>query len=133
VSFPPSPGGPPDGRPPWSRRRKRLLLWLAAGTVVTGAGALTLPDELGVTSGFVAALCALLLVAATVVFIAVPGPDTLGTLLRTVPLAGSVLVVAVLLALSNAGQSLRWLWILAAVAAAGWTAFAVWDTHRSGG
>jgi len=105
---------------------------LAVAAVLTGAGALTLPDELGVTSGFVAALSAFLLVAATVVFLAIPGPDTFGALLRTVPLAGSVFVVATLLALSNAGQSLRWMWILAAVAAAGWTAFAVWDTRRSG-
>jgi hypothetical protein len=119
--------------PPWSRRRKRLLLWLGAATVLTGAGALVLPGEFGVTSGFLAALGAFLLVVATVVFVAVPGPDTLRTLLRTVPLAGSVLVVTVLLALSNAGRSLRWVWILAAVAAAGWTAFAVWDNRRSGG
>jgi hypothetical protein len=119
--------------PPWSRRRKRLLLWLGAATVLTGAGALVLPSEFGVTSGFLAALGAFLLVVATVVFVAIPGPDTLRTLLRTVPLAGSVLVVTVLLALSNAGRSLRWVWILAAVAAAGWTAFAVWDNRRSGG
>lgn len=126
-------GPPPAGRGRWSRRRRRLLLWLAVGAVLTGAGALTLPAELGVTSAFVAALCAFLLVAATVVFVAIPGPDTLGQLLRTAPLAGSVTVVAVLLALSNAGESLRWLWILAAVAAAGWTAFAVVENRRSGG
>ena len=133
MSFPPAPGGGPPGRRSWSRRRKRLLLGLAVAALLTGAGALTLPDELGVTSGFIAALCALLLVAATVVFLAIPGPGTFGALLRTVPLAGSVLVVAILLALSNAGESLRLLWILAAVAAAGWTAFAVWDNRRSGG
>jgi hypothetical protein len=45
-----------------------------------------------------------------------------------------VLVVAVLLVLANpTGSSLRWLWVVAAVLAAGWTAFAVWETRRSGG
>jgi hypothetical protein len=128
-----SSGDEPPGQHSWSGRRKRLLVGLGVATLLTGAGGLTLPDELGVTSGLVAALCAFLLVAATVVFIAIPGPDTFGALLRTAPLAGSVLVVAVLLALSNAGESLRWLWILTAVVAAGWTAFAVWENHRSGG
>jgi hypothetical protein len=132
VAWPPAPGPEPDRRH-WSRRRTQLLLGLAAGAVLTGVGALTLPDELGVTSGLVAALCALLLVAATIVFIAIPGPDTFAALLRMPPLAGSVLVVAILLALSNAGESLRWLWILAAVAAAAWTAYAVWENRRSGG
>jgi hypothetical protein len=126
-------GPPPPDHHRWSGRRKRLLLGLGIAAVLTGVGAFTLPDEFGVTSGFVAAVCGLLLVAATVVFIAIPGPDTLGRLLRMPPLAGSVLVVAVLLALSNAGESLRWLWILAAVAAAAWTAFAVWESRRSGG
>jgi hypothetical protein len=129
----PVPGaGPPDGRPAWSRRRKRLLLGLGAGTVLAAVGAWLLPAQYGITSAFVAALCALLLVVATVVFLAVPGPGTFGALLRTSPLAGAVLVVAVLLALSTAGQSLRWLWILSAVAAAGWTAFALWESRRSG-
>ncbi|MGY1601372.1 hypothetical protein [Geodermatophilus sp. SYSU D00815] len=132
MSSPPW-GPPPPGRAPWSRRRRRLLLWLAAGAALTGVGAFTLPDELGVGSGLAAAVCGLLLVAATVVFVAIPGPGTAGQLLRTAPLAGAVTVVAVLLALSNAGESLRWLWILAAVAAAGWTAFAVWENRRSGG
>jgi hypothetical protein len=120
-------------RPPWSARRRRLLLWLAVGAVLGGLGAVGLPNEFGVTAGFVAALCAFLLVAALVVFITVPGPDTLGTLLRTSPLAGAVLVVAVLLVMANPAGSLRWLWVVAAVAAAGWTAFAVWETRRSGG
>jgi hypothetical protein len=124
---------PQADRPPWSRRRRRLLLWLAGGAVVTGAGALLLPAEYGVTSGFVAALCAFLLVVAVVVFVAVPGPDTLHSLLRMPPLAGAVLVVAVLLLLSSAGESLRWLWVIIALAAAGWTAFAVWENRRSGG
>ncbi len=123
-----------EPRPPWSARRRRLLLWLVVGAVLGGLGAVGLPNEFGVTAGFVAALCAFLLVVALVVFITVPGPDTLGTLLRTPPLAGAVLVVAVLLVMSNpTGSSLRWLWVVAAVAAAGWTAFAVWETRRSGG
>jgi hypothetical protein len=122
-----------EPRPPWSARRRRLLLWLAVGAVLGGLGAVGLPNEFGVTAGFVAALCAFLLVAALVVFITVPGPDTLGTLLRTSPLAGAVLVVAVLLVMANPAGSLRWLWVVAAVAAAGWTAFAVWETRRSGG
>ena len=122
-----------EPRPPWSARRRRLLLWLAVGTVLGGLGAVGLPNEFGVTAGFVAALCAFLLVAALVVFITVSGPDTLGTLLRTSPLAGAVLVVAVLLVMANPAGSLRWLWVVAAVAAAGWTAFAVWETRRSGG
>jgi hypothetical protein len=122
-----------EPRPPWSARRRRVLLWLAVGAVLGGLGAVGLPNEFGVTAGFVAALCAFLLVAALVVFITVPGPDTLGTLLRTSPLAGAVLVVAVLLVMANPAGSLRWLWVVAAVAAAGWTAFAVWETRRSGG
>jgi hypothetical protein len=105
---------------------------LGAGAVLTGVGGLVLPAQLGVTSAFVAALCALLLVAATVVFVAIPGPGTVGTLLRTVPLAGAVLVVSVLLVLSTAGESLRWLWILIAVTAAGWTAFALWANRSTG-
>jgi hypothetical protein len=104
----------------------------ALGIVGFGIGAFTLPDQYGVTSSFLAALCAFLLVAATVVFVAIPGPGTLHTLLRTVPLAGAVLVVAVLLLLSTSAE-LRWLWTLIAVAAAGWTGVAVWDTRRSGG
>jgi hypothetical protein len=130
---PPPWGPPPSDHPHWSGRRKRLLFGLAVAGVLTGVGAFTLPDEFGVMAGFVAAVCGLLLVAATVVFVAIPGPDTLGRLLRMPPLAGAVLVVAVLLALSNAGESLRWLWILAAVAAAAWAAFAVWESRRSGG
>ena len=122
-----------EPRPPWSARRRRLLLWLAAAAVLTGLGAVGLPGEFGVTAAFLAALCAFLFVVALVVFITVPGPDTLGTLLRTSPLAGAVLVVAVLLVLANPAGSLRWLWVVAAVAAAAWTAFAVWDTRRSGG
>jgi hypothetical protein len=121
-----------ESRPPWSDRRRRTLLGLAAGAVVFGLGMIALPDEYGVTSMFLAALCGFLFVVALIVFVAIPGPDTLRTLFRTVPLAGAVLVVAVLLLLSTSAD-LRWLWSLIAVAAAGWTGAAVWETRRSGG
>ncbi len=119
-----------EPRPPWSRRRRRLLLGLAAGAAVGGLGAVALPAEAGVTAAYLGALCAFLLVAAAVVFVAIPGPDTLGELVRTTPLAGAVCVVAVLIALSAEGQSLRWLWWLAAAAGAAWVAAAVWLTRR---
>jgi hypothetical protein len=121
-----------ESRPPWSDRRRCTLLGLAAGAVVFGLGTIALPDEYGVTSMFLAALCGFLFVVALIVFVAIPGPDTLRTLFRTVPLAGAVLVVAVLLLLSTSAD-LRWLWSLIAVAAAGWTGAAVWETRRSGG
>jgi hypothetical protein len=121
-----------DDRPAWSTRRRRTLLVLALGGLAGGLGAIALPDEYGVTSAFLGALCAFLLVSAAIVFIVVPGPDTLGTLLRSVPLAGAALVVAVLLVLSTDAE-LRWLWLLAAAAAAAWTAFAVWEARRAGG
>lgn len=117
-------------RPPWSRRRRRLLTGLALGAAAGGLGAVALPAEAGVTAAFLGALCAFLLVAAAVVFLAIPGPDTLGELLRTTPLAGAVCVVGVLLALSTEGQPLRWLWWLAAAAGAVWVATAVWLTRR---
>ncbi len=119
-----------DERPPWSQRRRRALLTLALGGVAGALGAIVLPDEYGITSAFLGALCAFLLVAATIVFVAVPGPDTLGTLSRSSVLAGAVLVVAVLLLLST-DAALRWLWILIALAAAAWTASAVWRTRQS--
>jgi hypothetical protein len=119
-------------REAWSTRRRRTLLALALGGLAGGLGAIALPDEYGGTSAFLGALCAFLLVSATIVFLVVPGPDTLGTLLRSVPLAGAVLVVAVLLVLSTDAQ-LRWLWLLAAGAAAAWTAFALWEGRRAGG
>ena len=121
-----------DSRPPWSPRRRRTLLVLALGIVAFGLGAIALPAQFGVSAAFLAALCGFLLVVAAIVFAVVPGPDTLGTLLRMPPLAGAVLVVAVLLVLST-DADLRWLWTLIAVAAAAWTAFAVWDTRRHGG
>jgi hypothetical protein len=105
---------------------------LAAAALVFVLGAIALPDEYGITSAFLAALCGFLLVTAVVIFVAVPGPGTFGTLLRTVPLAGAVLVVTVLLVLSTQAE-LRWLWLLAAAVAAAWTAFAVREARRSGG
>jgi hypothetical protein len=48
-----------------------------------------------------------------------------------VPLAGAVLVVAVLLLLSTDAE-LRWLWSGIAMAAAAWTVTAVWQTRRPG-
>ena len=123
----------PASRPPWSDRRRRTLLGLALATLVGGMGALVLPGEYGATAGYLGVLCAFLLVVATVVFVAVPGPDTLGTLLRSLPLAGSVLVVAVLLVLSNPDQDLRRLWWVTAAAAAVWTAVAAWESRRPDG
>jgi hypothetical protein len=119
-------------RPPWSGRRRRTLLALAFGIVACGLGAVALPAQYGVTSGLLALLCAFLLVAATVVFVVVPGPGTLGVLLRSVPLAGSALVVSVLLLLSTP-EDLRRLWWLTAIAAGAWTAGAAWQARRSGG
>jgi hypothetical protein len=124
---------PPESRPSWSSRRRKLLVGLAIGVAVGILGSFVLPAQYGITALFLAALSGFLLVVALVVFVTFPGPDTLGQLLRTPPLAGAVLVVAVLLVLSNPAGSLRWLWVVAAVAAAGWTAFAVWATRRSGG
>ncbi|SNS03726.1 hypothetical protein SAMN04488107_0980 [Geodermatophilus saharensis] len=119
-----------ETRPPWSRRRRRLLVGLALGGVAGGLGAVVLPAEIGVTAGFLGALCGFLLVAAAVLFVAIPGPDTLGTLVRTTPLAGAVCVVAVLLALSTEGRPLRWVWWTAAAAGALWVAAAVWLARR---
>jgi peptidoglycan/LPS O-acetylase OafA/YrhL len=118
-------------RPPWSDRRRRTLVGLALGIVAFGLGAIGLPGEYGAKAALVAALCAFLLGVAAVVFVVVPGPDTLGTLLRSVPLAGACLVVAVLLLLST-DDDLRWLWWTAVVLTGGWTAAAVWQTRRSG-
>lgn len=119
-----------DERPPWSDRRRRTLWWLGAAFVVTGVAAVTVPGELGVTATAVAGVCAFLFLVALVVFLTVPGPGTFGTLVRTVPLAGAVLVVAVLLLLSTA-EDLRWLWALVSAVAAAWTGWAVWQTRRS--
>ena len=120
-------------RSPWSDRRRRTLLGLGLATLVGGVGALVLPGEYGATSGYLAVLCAFLVVFATVVFVAVPGPDTLGTLLRSLPLAGAVLVVAVLLVLSNPDEDLRRLWWVTAAGAAVWTAVAAWAARRPDG
>jgi hypothetical protein len=121
-----------DDRPPWSDRRRRTLLGLALGIVAGVLGAVALPAQYGISAGYLAALCAFLLVTATIVFLMIPGPGTAAALLRTVPLAGACLVVAVLLVFSTS-PDLRWLWWLAAAVAAAWTAFAVWETRRSGG
>jgi hypothetical protein len=121
-----------DRRPPWSDRRRRTLLGLAGGTAAFTLGGIGFPGEMGATSAILAALCAFLLVVATIVFVAVPGPGTVSTLMRSVPLAGAVLVVAVLLLLSTP-DDLRWLWIVATVAAAAWTVAAVWSTRNSQG
>jgi len=111
-------------RPPWSDRRRRTLIGLGAATVVLAAASF-LPDEIGVTALFLAALSAFLLVVAAVVFVVVPGPDTLGTLLRSSTLAAPALVVAVLLLLAAPAQ-LRPLWWLATAASAAWAATALW-------
>ncbi|MCA0145742.1 hypothetical protein [Blastococcus sp. LR1] len=115
-------------RPPWSDRRRRTLLVPALGVVLGGLGGVGLPAEYGVSAGILAALCAFLLVAAVVVFLAIPGPGTAGVLARSSPVAGSSFVVAVLLLLST--DDLRWVWSLVAVAAVGWTAYAVRETRR---
>jgi hypothetical protein len=128
------PSAEPPLRPPrWSRRRHRLLRGLGGAVVVLGAGAFLLPAGAAVTSGLLAGLAAFLLVAALVVFLVVPGPDTLGTLLRSTTLAGAVLVVCVLLVLSTRGQPQQWVWWLAAAAAAAWTGNALWQGRRRGG
>ena len=118
-------------RPPWSERRRRTVLVLALGVVLGGLGAVGLPGEYAVPAGAVAALCVFLLVAAAGVFVAVPGPGTTGILARSAPVAGSALVVAVLLLLSTAAQ-LRLAWSLVALAAATWTGYALWVTRRAG-
>ena len=115
----------------WSDRRRRTLLGLAVATLVFGIGGVALPGEFGAKSLYLTGLCGFLLVVAVIVFIAIPGPGTLHALVHTVPLAGAVVVVAVLLLLST--SELRWLWALVAVGAAAWTAVAVWETRRTGG
>ena len=65
-------------------------------------------------------------------FVAIPGPGTVDVLLRSLTISGAVLVVAVLLVLSTAGEPLRWLWVLAALAAAAWVGTAFWLTRRDG-
>ena len=121
-----------EARAPWSDRRRRTLLVLAVGSVAGGLGAIALPDQFGLTAAGIGALSAFLFVVALLVFVLVPGPGTAGTLARTAPLAGAVLVVAVLLLFSTSAE-LRWLWAGAAGAAAGWTAYAVWQTRRHEG
>jgi hypothetical protein len=110
-----------------------LLRGLGAAAVVLVAGAFMLPAQYGVTSGLLGGLCGFLFVAALVVFVAVPGPDTFGTLLRSATLGGAVLVVCVLLVLSTRGQPLEWLWWVAVAVAAVWTATALWRARRRDG
>jgi hypothetical protein len=121
-----------EPRPPWSDRRRRLLMALAGVMLAFTLGGIGLPGEWGAKSAILAALCGFLFVVALIVFIAVPGPGTFGTLLRSVPLAGASLVVAVLLLMSTP-DDLRWLWIAGTVATAGWTAAALWDARRARG
>lgn len=121
-----------EPRPPWSPRRRRTLLVLGLAAVLFGLAGIGLPDQYGVASIYLAGLAVFLLVAAVVVFVAIPGPGTVDTLLRSLTVSGAVLVVAVLLVLSTAGQPLRWLWILAALVAAAWLGTAVWLTRRDG-
>ena len=121
-----------EPRAPWSDRRRRTMMALAGGMLAFTLGGIGFPGEMGATSAFLAALCAFLFVVATIVFIVVPGPGTFGTLLRSVPLAGASLVVAVLLLLSTP-DDLRWLWVTGTVATAGWTAVALWEARRTRG
>jgi hypothetical protein len=118
--------------PPWSRRRRRTLLGLGLAAVLFGLGGIGLPAQYGVASISLAGLAAFLLVVAVVVFVAIPGPGTVDVLLRSLTISGAVLVVAVLLVLSTAGEPLRWLWVLAALAAAAWVGTAFWLTRRDG-
>ncbi|MGY1630844.1 hypothetical protein ACI784_03915 [Geodermatophilus sp. SYSU D01186] len=123
---------PPGSGSSWSPRRRKLLVGLGVGLAVGVLCSFLLPAQYGIPALFLAGLCGFLLVVAVVVFVTYPGPGTLGQVLRTPPLAGAVLVVAVLLVLADPAGSLRWLWVVAAVLAAAWTAFAVWETRRSG-
>jgi|tagenome__1003787_1003787.scaffolds.fasta_scaffold20980470_2 hypothetical protein len=127
------PAEPSTRRARWSRRRHRLVRCLGAAAVVLGAGAFVLPGEWSVTSGLLAGLAAFLLVAALVVFFAVPGPGTVGTLLRSPSLGGAVLVVCVLLVLSTRDRPFAWVWWLGAAAAAVWTGAALWRARRPEG
>jgi hypothetical protein len=127
------PAEPSTRRPRWSRRRHRLVRGLAAAAVVLGGSAFVLPAEWGITSGLLAGLCAFLLVAALVVFFAVPGPGTVGTLLRSPSLGGAVLVVCVLLVLSTRGRPFAWAWWVGAAGAAVWTGAALWQARRPEG
>ena len=116
----------------WSRRRRLTVRGLGGAVVLLGVGALLLPDGAGVTSGLLGAVALLLLLAAVVVFTAVPGPGTARTLLRSPSLGGAVAVVSVLLLLSTWGQPTTRLWGAVAAAAVVWTCVALWLTRRPG-
>lgn len=119
-------------RPPWSLRRRRTLLVLALAAVLFGLAGVALPAQYGVAAVYLGGLAAFLLVVAVVVFVAIPGPGTVDVLLRSLTISGAVLVVAVLLVLSTAGEPLRWVWVLAAAAAAAWVGTALWLARRDG-
>jgi hypothetical protein len=119
-------------RPSWSRRRRRALLGLGLAAVLFGLAGVGLPAQYGVAAVFLAALAAFLLAVAVIVFVAIPGPGTVDVLLRSLTVSGAALVVAVLLVLSTAGEDLRWVWVLAALAAAAWVGTAFWLTRRDG-
>lgn len=103
---------------------------LAGAVLLLGGGALALPAGAGVTSGLLAAVAVLALIAALVVFTAVPGPGTARTLLRSPSLGGAVAVVAVLLLLSTWGQPTTPVWGAVAALAVAWTLVALWSTRR---
>ncbi len=121
-----------EPRPPWSRRRRRTLIGLGLAAVLFGLAGIGLPDQYGLAAVYLGALAAFLLVVALIVFVAIPGPGTVDALLRSLTVSGAVLVVAVLLVLSTAGEPLRWLWVLAALAAAAWLGTALWLNRRDG-
>ncbi|SEP00699.1 hypothetical protein [Trujillonella endophytica] len=119
-------------RPPWSPRRRRTLLLLGLAAVLFGLAGVALPAQYGLAAVYLSGLAVFLGLVAVVVFVAVPGPGTVDVLLRSLTVSGAVLVVSCLLVLSTAGEPLRWLWVLVAVAAAAWLATALWLTRRDG-
>ena len=119
-------------RPPWSTRRRRTLLLLGLAAVLLGLAGIALPAQYGLAAVYLSGLAVFLVVVAVVVFVAIPGPGTVDVLLRSLTVSGAVLVVSCLLVLSTAGEPLRWLWVLVALAAAAWLATALWLARRDG-
>ena len=119
-------------RSPWSPRRRRTLLLLGLGAVLFGLAGVALPAQYGLAAVYLAGLAVFLILVAVVVFVAIPGPGTVDVLLRSLTVSGAVLVVSCLLVLSTAGEPLRWLWVLAALAAAAWLGTALWLARRDG-